>query len=117
MRPSRTSTSACSSRLEAGSMTRPPRSRIGRPGSAGVRTSGLMLRSLRTLGHAAGQEVEHGHAYGDAVRHLVEDDGVRAVGDVAVDLDSTIHRTGVQDDEVARRALHALARHAEHAIG
>jgi hypothetical protein len=47
----------------------------------------------------AGEQVEHGHAHGDAVRDLIEDHGVRAIGDVAVDLDAAVHRARVQDEQ------------------
>ena len=36
----------------------------------------------------SGQQVEHGHAHGDAASDLIEDDRRLAVGDVAHDLDA-----------------------------
>jgi hypothetical protein len=41
---------------------------------------------------------------------------VRPVRHVAVDLDAAVHRAGVEDDDVARRALQPLARDAEDAV-
>ncbi len=62
---------------------------------------------------AAGEQVQHGHAHGDAVGDLIENHRPRAVGDVRVDLDAAVHRARVHDDRVRRRALEARRRQAE----
>src|SRR6476659_6050775 len=101
--PPERSTSPTSSSCCDGSRMRPPRSRI---------IGALIGR----LGLAAREEIEHRHAYGHAVRHLVEDHAVRTVGDVGVDLDAAVHRARVKDEQVLRRALESLARDAEDAV-
>ena len=93
--PSCSRRSATSSVLREGSMTRPPRMRIGRIVS-------LPAARMGPVGRAAGQQVEHRHPHGDAVGHLRQDDAVRAVGHVAVDLDAAVHRARVQDEQVLR---------------
>src|SRR5471032_2102645 len=72
--PSFRSTSSVWSRLRDGSTTRPPFRRIA---------SLIAARS--------DQEIEHGHAHGDAVFDLVEDHRVGPVGDGGVDLDAAVH--------------------------
>ena len=44
------------------------------------------------------------------VRHLLEDDRARPVGDLARDLDAAVHRARVHDDRVGLRRLQPLAR-------
>ena len=73
-------------------------------------------RLTSPVGRVARQEVEHRHSYRDAVGYLGQDHAVRAVGDVAVDLDPPVHRARVHDDEVLRRAVEPLLGHAEDAI-
>ena len=51
--------------------------------------------------------IQHGHAHRDAVRDLIENHRPRAVGHVGIDLDAAVHRPGVHDDRVRRRALAA----------
>src|SRR5436309_2518254 len=88
------STSNAPSRPLAGSTTRPPLSR-------------------RFIFDSTRQQIEHGHPDGDAVGDLLEDHGIRTVGNVRCDLDAAIHRAGMHDDDVGLRQLHALGRHAE----
>src|SRR5690606_22609840 len=116
-RPSRRSTSAMPSWSVEGSTTCPPRSSSGRTSFVGI-LSDLPFRlcRLRPVGCTTGEEVEHRHSHGDTVRDLVQDDRVRAVRDVAVDLHPAVHRPGVEDQDVAWRALEPLARHTEHAV-
>src|SRR5207249_11964310 len=59
------------------------------------------------------QEVEDGHAHGDAVGDLIHDDRVRAVGDVAGNFDAAVHRARVQDDDVRLGAGDGALRQAE----
>src|SRR5262249_9656332 len=80
--PPSTSTSASTSVPLAGSMSRPPRSRIV------------------SLTAATAEEVEDRHADGDAVGHLLEDDRALAVGDRRVHLDAAVDRPGMHDDGV-----------------
>ena len=49
---------------------------------------------------AAGAEKQDGHADGDAVGHLFEDDAAGTVRQFAVDFDSAIDGTGVHDDRL-----------------
>ena len=57
---------------------------------------------------AAEQQVEHGHPHRDAVRDLLEDHRVRAVGHLARDLDAAVHRPRVHHEHVLLRAPQAL---------
>ena len=50
------------------------------------------------------------------IRHLVENDRVRTIGNVRIDFDSAVHRTRMQDRDFLRRAVEPLARNAEYAI-
>jgi branched-chain amino acid transport system permease protein len=50
------------------------------------------------LGLTAAAKVKHGHADGDAVGDLLEDDAAGGVGDVGVDLDAAVDGTWVHDD-------------------
>ena len=52
---------------------------------------------------AARQQEQHAHAHGHALGHLVEDDGVRAVGDLGRQLDAAIHGPGMHDQDVGPR--------------
>src|SRR5437879_1857747 len=111
--PSSINTSAAPSRSRLGSMTCPPCSRIAEGGG------GLTLTSfcgVGELGAAAGQQIEHRHANRHAVRHLIEDDAVRPIGDPRIDLDAAVHGAGMHDGDRFRRALEALGRHAEDAV-
>src|SRR6185369_9312394 len=54
--------------------------------------------SSRFIFDSTCQQIQHRHPYRDAVGHLFENDGVRAVGDVRRDLDAAVHRTGMHDD-------------------
>ena len=53
-------------------------------------------------------QIEHGHAHGEAVGDLVEDDALRAVGDFAVDFDAAIDRAGMHDQAVRFQPFRAL---------
>src|SRR5437016_5801152 len=83
-----------------GSTTRPPFSNI------------IGVPSLISLA-ATGQQVQHRHADGDAVRDLLEYHGVGTVRDFGVDLDAAVHRPGMHDDDVGLRARDARLGHAE----
>ena len=43
------------------------------------------------------EQIQHGHANGDAIRDLIEDHAVRTIGHVGVDLDAAIHWSRMQD--------------------
>src|SRR4051794_4987449 len=75
------STSKAPSRPVAGSTTRPP-------------------LSSRCIFDSAGQQIQDRHPYRDAVRDLLENHRVRAVGHFRRDLDAPVHRPGVHDDHV-----------------
>src|SRR5688572_14339582 len=79
-------------------------------------SSSPTLRRFGQLRTTTCEEIEHRHAYGHAVRHLVEDHAVRPVGDVRIDLDAAVHRARMEDEHISRCALEPLARHAEDAI-
>ena len=63
-------------------------------GAAGLRG---VMRACRASGQYC---LEHRHAHGDAVAHLVADDRLRAVGDVGGDLDAAVHGLRVHDDGI-----------------
>jgi hypothetical protein len=54
------------------------------------------------------EQEEQRHAHRDAVRDLLEDAGLRAVGDFGSDLNSAIHRTGMKNNGVGLGAAEAL---------
>src|ERR1051325_3709908 len=91
-RPPSISTSNSPSRFDAGSTTRPPFS------SNFISFASLAL-SVR-LRFLAGEQIQHGHPDRHAVGDLLEDDRVRPVGDIGVDLDPAVHGAGVHDDDV-----------------
>ena len=113
--PSAISTSPISLSFCDGSMSLPPLSRNGLIRVPLVRDRST-LRRFGELGLSAGEQIEHRHADRDAVGHLIEDHAVRSVGHVGVDLDAAIHRAGVEDENVALRAIESLARDAEDAV-
>src|SRR5208282_1393948 len=65
----------------------------------------FLLRIFRAAHH---EQKEQRHAHGDAVRDLLEDAGLRTVGDFGSDLDAAIHRAGMEDDGVGFGAAEAL---------
>src|SRR5437867_2573386 len=52
--------------------------------------AGSMTRPFLILMFPSGAQEEHGHAGGETVGDLFEDDGTGAVGDVAVDFDTAV---------------------------
>ena len=74
---------------------------------------GFMLIVRLRGGSAAGAEVEDGHADGEAVGDLVEDDAAGGVGDLAVDLDAAVDRAGMHDEGVGLEPRGALLGEAE----
>src|SRR6185503_21086979 len=81
MRSPSISTSCTPSIPLAGSITRPP------------------LSSFFMFGPAR-QQVQHGHPHRHAVGHLIEDDRVRAVGNLRGNLDTAVHGSRVHDHHV-----------------
>ena len=69
-------------------------------GSAGTSDATTWL-----LPAAVGEEVHDGHAHGDAVGDLLEDDGTGAVGEFGGQLDVAVDGAGVHDERVLRRGL------------
>jgi len=60
------------------------------------------------LNHATtAEEMEDGHADGEAVLDLIEDGGVGAVGEFAGDFDAAIDRAGMHDEHVGLAFLKA----------
>src|SRR6266550_5289926 len=143
--PSTISTSSISSRLFAGSITRPLRMMVALISGSGERTrprvpvsaprrnnlcaAPLMKKFAMTRtsspareGACAPQrkishsrcdspaEIKDGHADGETVGHLIENDALQSVGDVAIDLDPTINRSGVHDQTIRIRAFCQLLR-------
>src|SRR5271157_1351558 len=90
MRPSTMRTSAMRSVLDAGSMTRPLRMRIG---------MGLALSN---------HLFEHRHAHGDAVLHLVQNDRALEVGHLGGQLAAAVDGPGVHHDGVGFGQVHVL---------
>src|SRR5579859_595156 len=83
--------------LEAGSRTRPFLTRSMR-GILFERRGGML--SDPGFRAADQKQEQQGHANGNAVGDLFEDAGLRAVGDFGGDLNSAIHRSGVENDGV-----------------
>src|SRR3954471_24782172 len=100
--PSAMNRSPTSSRLFAGSMMWPLRMRkllMGGPRPPGAVWIGIEIalgdRDPPCLScRNASAEVENGHAHREAVRDLIENDAARPVGEIAVDLDSALDRSG-----------------------
>src|SRR3954471_10683643 len=82
------------SRPDAGSTSRPP-------------------LSSRFIFDSARQQIEDRHPHRDAVGDLLEDHRVGAVGDLRGDLDTTVHRPGMHDDDVRPGEPDALLGHPE----
>src|SRR4029077_10773257 len=53
-------------------------------------------------------QIENGHANGETVGDLIEDDALQSVGDVAVDLDPAVDRTWVHDEAIRFQKLCAF---------
>ena len=53
-------------------------------------------------------KIKNGHAHGEAVGDLFENHALRAVGDIAVDLDAAIDRAGMHDQAVRLEAARAF---------
>ena len=62
----------------------------------------------RVDGRAADQMVEKSHAHGEAVGHLLEHAGLRAVGDDRIDFEAANHGARVQHEGVGPREAQAL---------
>src|SRR4029077_11281424 len=58
-------------------------------------------------------QIENGHANGEAVGDLIEDDALQSVGDVAVDLDPAVDRTWMHDEAIRFQKFCAFFRQAE----
>src|SRR5512134_1560502 len=99
IRPCSISTSAGPFRPLAGSTTSPP--------------FNSSFTSGRLFFGATRQQVEDGHAHGDAVRDLLEDDGIGPVGHLGRDFHAAVHRAGMHDDGVVLRELRPLRRESE----
>ena len=65
--------------------------------------------------HLAAEQVEHRHSHRQPVGHLIEDRGIRPVGDLGGQLDPAIDRPRRQQQNVRFGATQALAVHAEQA--
>src|SRR5689334_24359529 len=94
MRSPSISTSNMPSRPLAGSTSRPP-------------------LSSRFIFDSPRKQIQHGHPYGDAVGHLLENHRIRTVRNLGGDLDATIHGARMHDDGVGFGQLHALLGHPE----
>src|SRR5439155_11878793 len=95
----------------AGSRTLPPRMQRGLAMDL-LRLRGRGLGGGLARGLVPGEQIEHRHAYRDAVRHLFQDHRMLPVRDVLGDLDPAVHRSGVHHHDVRLRPLEPLARHA-----
>src|SRR5688500_4460946 len=95
MRSPSMSTSYTPSIPLAGSTTRPPLS------------SFFMVRP-------SGQQVQDGHAHGDAVGYLNENHRVRTIRDLGSDLDAPVHRARMHDHHFRMRQPQARLGHPEH---
>src|SRR5947209_6446780 len=88
--PSARSRSPGKSRSRDGSTIRALASRIGR------RSDSMFL----CVGEIARERFEHRHAHSDAHLDLFADQGLRAIRDRTINLDSAVHRSGVHDQRV-----------------
>src|SRR3954470_14003522 len=94
------------------------------PGSAVVSSSGENVSLSRTLKDCFGEtpkpaletsalpeknaassrdpsaQIKDRHAHSQAVRHLIENDALQAVGHFAVDLDAAVDRSGMHDETI-----------------
>src|SRR5437899_2924464 len=50
---------------------------------------------------AADEEIKNRHSYGDAVGDLLQDAGLRSIGDLRRDFNAAVDRPGMKDDGVA----------------
>ena len=90
--PSTMKRSAISSRLFAGSMMRP-----------------LRMSRVHGVGDPSA-EIKNGHAHGETVGDLVENDALHAVGDFAVDFDAAIDRARMHDQAIGLQQFRARFR-------
>ena len=107
------------------SLTRSPSRRMSRVESvfvAGSRTRPFLINSMRNFLHfascffaesgvrvfsgAGGEQIEDGHAYGDAVGDLLEDGGLRAVGDFGSNFGAAIDWAGMKDERIGLGEFH-----------
>ena len=85
-----------------------------RPGEKpGVQTArrtraagGVVLGSVCV--RSSGAEIQHSHPNREAVGDLVQDNGAAGIGDIAVDLHTTIDRAGMHDQAVLLQLLRTL---------
>ena len=54
------------------------------------------------------EQVENGHAHGDAIGDLLEYRGARPVGDIRSDFRAAVDRAGMEDERIGFGAFHAL---------
>src|SRR5712691_2912096 len=101
---SSTRTSSDASVFDAGSSTRPFLIRsIG--GFLGFHFERRMRIGFCS---AADEEIKNGHANGDAVGDLLQDAGLRSIGDLRRDFNAAVDRPGMKDDGVAAGAPQPL---------
>src|SRR4029450_12652961 len=70
--------------------------------------------ALVHLFRSAGEQIQHRHSNCHTVGHLLENHRVGTVGDIGGDFNSTVHRTGMHDDDIRSGALDSLDGHTEH---
>src|SRR5262249_20663127 len=70
---------------------------------------GMLERGVRAvLFSTRDEQIQNGHAHRDAVGHLFEHAGLRAVGHIRRDFNAAIHRTGMENDGIRLSAAQAL---------
>src|SRR4029079_8078081 len=74
------------------------------------------LRGVSQLRCATGEQIQHRHSNGDAIRDLIENHAMRTISHVGIDLDAAVHGTWVEYENVAWCAIQSLARDAEDSI-
>jgi len=73
------------------------------PGYCGLEARAPQIE-LDTLGPCSRRypsaEIKNRHAHGETVGHLIEDDALRPISEIAIDLDPPVDRTGMHDQAI-----------------
>src|SRR6266478_2258461 len=97
----------------AGSMTRPLVMRMELILDDSIIACHLCKISSSRLRRLPTEQIQHRHANGQAVGDLLENRGVRTVGDLGGDFDAAVDRSGSQEKDVGLGQLEPIAVHAK----
>ncbi len=74
--------------------------------------AGSMMRPLRMMvalmARDSSAEIQNRHAHGQTVGHLIENDALISIRQLAVDLDPAIDRPGMHDQTIGLQQFRAL---------